>query len=298
MYPSDRTLHRFIRMAPQATSVVAAIRKFHPYSMLSDEEVFFLNALCSTLSEPARVAELGCYVGGTTCIFGEATPAGSVVEVYDLFLHNGASRQRLRDDPLFQPESFFGIWERNTAPYKDKVSLNRGDLLETCKANIEPLDIAYVDIVKHPSLINAMMHFYSRVKLGGLVLHQDYFHWQSPWLVYQMEYLRDYFDLIGDVGHNMAVYRKSRSLDAVKSVDFLTLPVDEIFELFDRAIDRYKASKAGMLKVSKLRLALEIAPERQQQITSDIETNHSDSPRVVRYLRALQASQKDLKVMW
>src|SRR3546814_7349457 len=47
-----------------------------------------------------------------------------------------------------------------------KIHLNRGDLVEKSKTNIEPLDIAYIDIVKHRSLVNPMIHFYGRVKVG------------------------------------------------------------------------------------------------------------------------------------
>ena len=82
--------------------------------MLSDEEVFFLDSLSWLYSDPIRIAELGAYVGGTTSIFGAGTPAGSKIEVYDLFTHNPASRERLKDDPLYAEETFFPIWKRNT----------------------------------------------------------------------------------------------------------------------------------------------------------------------------------------
>src|SRR3546814_17319515 len=76
MYPTDRTIKRLVQSAPSATSLVSEIRKKHPYSMLSDEEIFFLNSLCMCLTNRVSVAELGCYVGGTTSIFGEASPDG------------------------------------------------------------------------------------------------------------------------------------------------------------------------------------------------------------------------------
>src|SRR3546814_9824351 len=113
---------------PISTSLVSEIRKKHPYSMLSDEEIFFLNSLCMCLTNRVRVAELGCYVGGTTSIFGEASPDGSVIEVYDLFEHNAASRERLKDDTDSDEKSFFRVWERNIRAFRSKIHLNRGDL--------------------------------------------------------------------------------------------------------------------------------------------------------------------------
>src|SRR3546814_1085590 len=90
------------------------------------------------LTNRVRVAELGCYVGGTTSIFGEASPDGSVIEVYDLFEHNAASRERLKDDPDSDEKSFFRVRERNIRAYRSKIHLNRGDLVEKSKTNIEP----------------------------------------------------------------------------------------------------------------------------------------------------------------
>src|SRR3546814_83520 len=181
-------------------------------------------ALPICLTNRVRVAELGCYVGGTTSIFGEASPDGSVIEVYDLFEHNAASRERLKDDPDSDEKSFFRVWERNIRAYRSKIHLNRGDLVEKSKTNIEPLDIAYIDIVKHRSLVNPMIHFYGRVKVGGIVLQQDYFHWQSPWLVYQMEHLSEYFELLGDVGYNMTIYRKKKPIELDAGLDYLNIP--------------------------------------------------------------------------
>src|SRR3546814_4134922 len=56
MYPTDRTIKRLVQSAPSATSLVSEIRKKHPYSMLSDEEIFFLNSLCMR-SEERRVGK-------------------------------------------------------------------------------------------------------------------------------------------------------------------------------------------------------------------------------------------------
>ncbi|MEY9536381.1 hypothetical protein [Sinorhizobium fredii] len=295
MYPEDRTIRRFLSTAPFSKSLVEQIRKLHPYSMLSDEEVYFLDNFCWSLPDPVRVAELGAYIGGTTSIFGAGTPSGSQIEVYDLFEHNPASRSRLKDDPLFEENSFFPIWERNTKRYRDKLIIRRGDVLETAKQSREPLDVLYIDIVKHPSLINVMLEFYQRLKVGGILMHQDYFHWQSPWIVYQMEHLLDHFDLIGDVGLNMTVYRKKREIPA-ENVDFLSFDIEQVTSLFDKAIARYGHSKAGMLRVSKLRLIIGTDKKREAELVKEVEETHGESPRVMRYLNELK--KLDPARMW
>src|SRR3546814_16525907 len=115
-----------------------------------------------------------------------------------------------------------------------------------------------------------MIHFYGRVKVGGIVLQQDYFHWQSPWLVYQMEHLSEYFELLGDVGYNMTIYRKKKPIEIDAGFDYLNIPSSQIFELFDRAISRYAASKAGMLSVSKLQLAMAIDDSKGERLKQAI----------------------------
>jgi len=264
--------------------------------MLSDEEIYFLDALNWSYTKPCRAAELGCYIGGTTSMFGDGLPDGSLIEVYDLFEHNDASRKRLKDDKDYEYGSFYKIWSRNTSIYSKKIDLLSGDLQDTCLRRSEPLDILYVDIVKHHCLVNPMVHFYDRLNLEGILIHQDYFHWQSPWLVYQMEALLGCFELLGDVGFNMTVYRKTKELQENDRVDFLSMDREDIFSLFDRAIARYTHSKRGMLRVSKLRLAMEWRPEIVASITDSIIAEHSESPRVMRYLKELQSH--DLTHMW
>src|SRR3546814_19063519 len=126
-----------------------------------------------------------------------------------------------------------------------------------------------------------MIHFYGRVKVGGIVLQQDYFHWQSPWLVYQMEHLSEYFELLGDVGYNMTIYRKKKPIEIDAGFDYLNIPSSQIFELFDRAISRYAASKAGMLRVSKLRLAMEIDDSKEERLKKEKNAQQHKNQKII-----------------
>src|SRR3546814_842611 len=113
-----------------------------------------------------------------------------------------------------------------------------------------------------------------------------------------MEHLSEYFELLGDVGYNMTIYRKKKPIEIDAGFDYLNIPSSQIYELFDRAISRYAASKAGMLRVSKLRLAMEIDDSQVERLKQEIIALHPDSPRVMRYLHALQDSNKSDSLMW
>jgi predicted O-methyltransferase YrrM len=288
---SDAVIRDLLARAVKDRAGAEAIRARLPFCMLSNEELSFLDGLLRAAPSPPRlIAELGTYVGGTTVLMGAATPPTCRFEVYDLFEHNKASRKRLSDDPLFDPVSFYTIWERNTAALRDRIDLKHGDILQSYKDTTEPLDLLYVDIVKHHSLVNAMIHFYDRLQVGGILLHQDYFHWQSPWLVYQMESLLPWFELLGDAGMNMTVYRKLAPLPAeALAMDFLTgIPDSEKLALFDRAIARYNKARAGMLRVSRLRLQQQLGQPPAEAEMESVAADFADSARVSRYLEAFR----------
>jgi hypothetical protein len=106
-----------------------------------------------------------------------------------------------------------------------------------------------------------------------------------------MEFLRDYFDLVGDAGYNMTIYIKNSEVpNSICNIDYLAdLDESEKISLFDRAIDRYDASKKGMLYVSKLAYVISagsFSDSYIKNLSNYIADSFSDSPRVMRYLDA------------
>lgn len=287
MLPPDRFLRHLIETAPHAKALGERTRAGLPFTMLSAAELYALDALLHASAGPLRIAELGAFVGGGTALLAGEAPEGSIVEVYDLFEHNAGSRARLKADPLYDDASFFAIWARNTRPFAGRIALHRGDLRATATASAASLDLLFVDLVKHPSLVNPMVAFYRRLRIGGLLMHQDYFHFQSPWLVYQMEELAPWFEELGDLGANMAVYRK-RAEPPADLPDFLALDRARALAGFDRAIARRSGARAGLLRVSKLRLLLGWDPEAAGALADEIARRHAGAPRVLRYLEAVR----------
>src|SRR3546814_19749879 len=96
----------------------------------------------------------------------------------------------------------------------------------------------------------------------------------------------------------MTIYRKKKPIEIDAVFYYLNIPSSQIFELFERAISRDAASKAGMLRVSKLRLAMEIDESQVERLKQEIIALHPDSPRVMRYLHALQDSNHSESLMW
>lgn len=287
-------MRRVVRVAKQDADLVNAILDEHD-SMLSPAERAALYQLIRMVApSDARVAELGTYLGGTTRLFGEAFRRSGVrneprIEVHDFFEHNAASREQLRDHPLYNERDFFAIWQANTEPYADLVDLHRGDLREVA-ADGPPLWMLYVDIVKSDFLINPVMQrCLPRLSVGGLLVHQDYFHWQSPWVVYATERIMDHLELVGTASNHMMILRLREAIPAeLLELDYLTgLDWTDKDALMQRAIDRFDGLRAGLLRISRLNLISIEGLDLPADEIGALREEFADSARLQRYLTSV-----------
>ena len=298
---------RFVKTVAEDADLLSGLTT-DSSSMLSPGEIVSLYMLTRMYLPPdGRIAELGAYLGGTTCVFGEALRrlgySHPCLEVYDFFEHNESSRKRLSQDPDFEPDSFFRIWERNTTAYRQLIELHRGDLREEANKETVPLDTLYVDVVKHDSLINPVMQkFVPRLRVGGLLIHQDYFHWQSPWVVYSTERIIDHCEIIGTVSNHTMILKLAEPVPRIDIVlDYVDgLSRTEILALMGRAIQRYPGIRRGLLRVSLVNLAASWDEFDAEAEIAGIRADYEPDSRVVRYLDAATSllAGDDANPMW
>ena len=239
----------------------------------------------------ARIAELGSYLGGTTRLFGEALHRSGVrdeprIEVYDFFEHNETSRLALQDNPLYNDRDFFAIWRENTRSYADLIELHRGDLRQA-ESGGPPLWMLYVDIVKSEVLVNPVMQrFLPRLVVGGFLVQQDYFHWQSPWVVYTTEHIMDQLQYVATVSNHTMILRLIGELPAeVLELDYLTgLDWTDKDLLMQRAINRFVGLRAGLLRISRLNLMSVEGLDLPSDEIESLREEFAHSTRLQRYL--------------
>lgn len=185
-------------------------------SMMSLPEKQFLFGLASRYYDgTGLIVDAGIFLGGSTRCFGEGVRSnprhGEIVRnwprpivSYERAIVNPNMPQFFRKHGLTLAaapgESFESELRRNIDPVKDLVDLRIGDFMDATGPDC-PVEILFLDILKAPALsLRAFQRFHSRLIPGrSLVIHQDYFFEELPWIKTHQEALADYFEFVGEI---------------------------------------------------------------------------------------------------
>jgi hypothetical protein len=165
---------------------------FQPASptMLAPYEAQMLRWLAANAwSGRGDIVDLGCFLGGSTCCFGDgalanprlATASDQPIHVFDMFVCPKDVHSRGMIGETKQPgESVLDIFEHHTAPYQRLLRVYPGDLLQQ-RYQGRAIELLFVDIAKTYDLNDFIVRNFlaNTVGAGTLVVHQDYNH---PWL--------------------------------------------------------------------------------------------------------------------
>ncbi len=186
-------------------------------SMMSIAERQFLFGLASRYyAGKGIIVDAGIFLGASTRCFGEGIRSSPHREVitrnwprpivsYERAIVNPNMPLFFRTHGLTfsaaQGESFESELRRNIAPVKDLVDLRIGDFMNATDLGC-PVEILFLDILKLPSLsLHAFRLFYPKLIPGrSLVVQQDYFFEELPWIKTHQEALAAYFDFVGEIG--------------------------------------------------------------------------------------------------
>lgn len=177
-------------------------------TMLVEQELDYLQLLGSRCTGRGRVVELGCFLGGSSVALLRGLDAGGrpyePVISYDAFEVPPDVDDRfaswLSQYGLRPGERFRRAFEGAIEPWNDRVTVREGWIPGDADAEAqralypeqEPIELLFVDIAKawgvHLSVLRA---FGTHLSEGSVLVQQDFFDLQTPWIPLHMWQLRD-----------------------------------------------------------------------------------------------------------
>lgn len=166
------------------------------------------------------IADLGCFLGGSTCAFGDGLRASGCafdrrpIQTYDMLVTPNdpfdSYANGLIGDDKKPGESFLDRFEEYTAPYADLIDAHPGDVRD--HKPTRPIEVLFVDIAKGADINDHLVrHFFANtIGAGAIVLHQDYNHPWLPWVHITANQLRPFSEFIGDVAGTRIFVQHSR----------------------------------------------------------------------------------------
>lgn len=241
-------------------------------SMMSIAERQFLFGLASRhYAGKGIIVDAGIFLGASTRCFGEGVRSSPHrQEIMRNWRRPIVSYERAIVNPnmpdffkrhgltvsAVQGESFESELRRNIAPVEDLVDLRIGDFMDATDLGC-PVEILFLDILKTPALsLRAFRLFHSKLIPGrSLVVHQDYFFEELPWIKTHQEALAAYFEFVGEIGSS-AVFLCTKEIPQTV-VDELEndMPPDEQLRLASIAMQRSAdPARRFFMALSKMRL--------------------------------------------
>lgn len=260
-----------------------------------DEAAVFLDIVGQfVLPDGALVVEYGADTGFVTRLLAQHLPAdnGKSIFVYSRFPSNKTINRYLESNFEGKFNHSFDLWRHNVKKYRDAISLYKGDIRNYAfNGGTESYDLAYLGTIPSIGEIESINHLVlDKLKVGGVIVQSDYFYWDSPWAMLQMEIASGAFRLVGDLDQMTTVYVKERDLTEEEiSVSPADLPDEEIEKYFSAIAERYDGARKGVIMLSRLRALNRIRGKKIAKHELDaVKDEFGGSPRVGRYIEAFE----------
>lgn len=211
-----------------------------PGMITPNESAFYEQAATAFVGETGAVVDLGCWLGGTSVALARGTGSCGKVLAYDLFrwerwMPAGVAYCLYQPGDCFLPEA-----RRLIRDHGGNVELIQADLT-SYKWSGGQIKILLVDAMKSEALARKIaQRFYPSLKVGGLVIHQDFKHFYTSWIHLLHCGLREFFHLYRIVPNSTTVaFEVTKPIPAdvvARATDFGSLSSEEIDECFRHSL--------------------------------------------------------------
>jgi len=230
-----------------------------------------------------EIVDLGCWLGSTTMPLAMGLFENphfrnltTNIHAYDTFLWSGYMELTVAGTPFEgkykDGDSFLEAFESRIAPWKDRIKVYTGDLLQS-KWNGGPIEFLLIDAMKSWNLANhiTLDFFPSLIPGYSYILHQDFAHWFTSWIHIIQYRLRYFFEPVYDIPRSSSmVFKLIRVIPPEvlreTSVSSSCTP-DEIDAAFNYSMKLVREDKQGDIAAAKVMLFLhqrDIAQARRQ----------------------------------
>lgn len=258
--------------------------------MLSNDERTIIAAFAQRLTaRHPTIVELGCYIGGSTLSLidglrgrgADLVPTRPVIHAYDLFRANPFMVEHsLSQWGVERGDDFEHVFMEVLADDAGLVTVHSGDLLDE-RWNGAPIDLLFVDILWSWALNQHVVgDFYTALRPGAAVVHQDFVYSFWPWLVISMEWFvqRGLFAYRSYGPPSTVAFELLRPFDAhERSVNFLhDFSVDDKAALMTAAANRFQGVPSALLRLSQARLYVDHDPSKAVEIYDQVRAEYQD----------------------
>lgn len=187
-------------------------------TMLSAEEQRLYHWLTSVWARgTGEIVDLGCFAGGSTARLAEGLRLSGLpsrIHAFDRFTAEESAKKRFlypAGIAEFEGNDILPLAGGLLSPWKDLVTLYPGEIEDQAWEDGK-IEILVVDAAKSASSLDALANtFYPYLVPGGIVVHQDYFLQNQPWVAAQMALLTECFQPVGVAGGTTAIFQCLRA---------------------------------------------------------------------------------------
>ncbi len=209
------------------------------------------------------IVDLGCWLGATTRALARGLPTKNrVIHAYDQFRWSVYMDRYVEGTELegrFRPgDSFLDEVRQRFAPWQNQIEIHAGNLTEQSPPD-EAIAFLLVDVIKSAELAeHVVRHFFSRLRVGALVMQQDFSHFYTGWIQLIHSRFRDHFTPVEDIPESCSlVFRLEKAIpeESLQNCEWLRHPSnEEIADAFDLARSWVADSKRGSLDAAEVML--------------------------------------------
>jgi predicted O-methyltransferase YrrM len=207
-------------------------------TMLTPEECRMLVWLSQEYySGAGALVELGAFVGGSTARLAYGLKSRGLqarLHAFDRFEVQERHKERFLYSQGIEPfegSDVLTLSKTLLGELAEYVEYHKGNVLSV-QWDGSPIEILFVDIAKSPEMNNHVMQTFFPALIPGrsIVIHQDYLHFQTPWLAPSMEALSDCFELIAWTEQNSVLFLciAPVTASALAAANFNRMPPEQV----------------------------------------------------------------------